>query len=131
MRHLIISDIHGNLIAFKAVLQDTEAKGEFDEIWCMGDIVGYGPEPHGCIELLHRYDHICIAGNHDWAAIGKIDISDFNPYTAMSCRWTARQVTTEDVNYLQDLSLSLKQDNFTLVHGSPHQPAWEYLLPFK
>ena len=60
MRHLIISDIHGNLIAFKAVLQDTEAKGEFDEIWCMGDIVGYGPEPHGCIELLQSYDHFAL-----------------------------------------------------------------------
>ena len=128
MRYLIIGDIHGNLAAFEAVLQDVEAKGEFDEIWCLGDIVGYGPEPRGCIELLRRYKHTSIAGNHDWAAIGRIDISDFNPDAAMACRWTAKQLTAEDTNYLQNLPLTLERDDFTLVHGSPRQPIWEYLL---
>lgn len=82
MRYALVSDIHANLAAFKAVLEDLEAKGGFDEIWCLGDIVGYGPEPHACIELLLSQNYICVAGNHDWAAIGKIDTLDFNPDAA-------------------------------------------------
>jgi len=128
MRYAILGDIHANLIAFKTVLENIEAGGGFDEIWCLGDVVGYGPEPHACIELLRCYNHICVAGNHDWAAIGKIDISDFNPDAAEACRWTAQQLTAEDVNYLRDLPLTLKRDDFTLVHGSPRRPVWEYLL---
>ena len=80
MRYAIISDIHGNLAAFQAVLQDVGERGEVERIWCLGDIVGYGPDPGECIELLRSYDHICVAGNHDWGAIGKIDIDDFKIY---------------------------------------------------
>lgn len=128
MKYAIISDIHANLAAFQAVLEDIEARGGFDEIWCLGDIVGYGPEPHACIELLQRYKHICVAGNHDWASIGKIDISDFNPDAAKACQWTAERLTVEDVNYLQNLAIKLTRGDFTLVHGSPRHPIWEYLL---
>ena len=84
MKYAILGDIHANLAAFEAVLEDIEAKGGFDEIWCLGDIVGYGPEPHACIEHLRRYKHISVAGNHDWAAIGKIDTLFTN--SAISCR---------------------------------------------
>jgi predicted phosphodiesterase len=128
MRCAILGDIHANLVAFETVLQDIEAGGGFDEIWCLGDIVGYGPEPHACIELLCCYSHICVAGNHDRAAVGQIDISDFNPDAARACRWTAQQLTTEDVKYLQNLPDKLTQGDFTLVHGSPRRPIWEYLL---
>jgi len=128
MKYAILGDIHGNLVAFQAVLGDIEAKGGFDEIWCLGDIVGYGPEPHGCIELLQRYEHICIAGNHDWAAIGKIDTSDFNLAAAQACRWTAQHLTSEDADYLRNLPEKLIRGSFTLVHDSPRQPIWEYLL---
>ena len=128
MKYAILGDIHANLAAFEAVLEDIEAKGGFDEIWCLGDIVGYGPEPHACIALLRRYKHISVAGNHDWAAIGKIDTSAFNLDAAQACQWTAQQLTAEDVNYLQDLAIKLRRDDFTLVHGSPRQPIWEYLL---
>jgi len=128
MRYAILGDIHSNLAAFEAVLDDIEARGGFDEIWCLGDIVGYGPEPHACIQLLRRYNHICVAGNHDWAAIGKIDTSVFNPDAATACHWTTKQLTPEDINYLQNLPLSLNRGDFTLVHGSPRQPIWEYLL---
>lgn len=128
MRYAILGDIHANLTAFEAVLKDIEAKGGFDELWCLGDIVGYGPEPHACLELLRRYKPICIAGNHDWAAIGKISTSDFNPDAARACQWTGQQLTVEEVNYLQSLPLKLKQGDFTLVHGSPRQSIWEYLL---
>jgi len=128
MRYAIIGDIHSNLEAFEAVIADIKTRGGFDEIWCLGDVVGYGPEPHACIEILQQYRHICVAGNHDWAAIGKIDTSDFNHDAAIANRWTARQLTNTDVSYLQKLPVKLTQGEFTLVHGSPLHPIWEYLL---
>lgn len=128
MRYAVLADIHANLAAFKAVLEDVEAKGGFDEIWCLGDIVGYGPEPHACIELLLSCNHVCVAGNHDWAAIGKIDTLDFNPDAARACQWTAEQLTIGDISYLRGLPLQLERGDFTLVHGSPREPIWEYLL---
>ncbi len=128
MRYAVLADIHANLAAFKAVLQDLESKGGVDEIWCLGDTVGYGPEPHACLELLASHNHVCVAGNHDLAAIGKIDTSDFNPDAARACQWTAQQLTVGDIDYLQGLPLQLERGDFTLVHGSPREPIWEYLL---
>ena len=128
MRYAIIADIHSNLAAFRAVLDDIERRGGVEEVWCLGDIVGYGPDPHRCIEILRQHNHVCVAGNHDWAAIGKIDTSDFNPDAADACHWTAQQLAPEDVDYLQNLPLVIQKDDFTLVHGSPREPIWEYLL---
>lgn len=128
MHYAIVADIHSNLAAFEAVLADIEAKGGCDQIWCLGDVVGYGPDPRECIALLRKYEHLCIAGNHDWAAINKIDTSYFNPVAAQACYWTARQLTSEDMSYLENLPLSLCRADFTLVHGSPREPIWEYLL---
>jgi diadenosine tetraphosphatase ApaH/serine/threonine PP2A family protein phosphatase len=128
MRYAILADIHGNLEAFEAVREDIEQRGGVDELWCLGDIVGYGPNPRECLELLRQKKHICLAGNHDGAAIGKIDTSDFNPDAAAACHWTAKQLTSEDVDYLGSLPLKLVRDNFTLVHGSPREPIWEYIL---
>lgn len=128
MRYAIIADIHSNLAAFKAVLDDIESNGGAEEIWCLGDIVGYGPQPHQCIELLRRYRHVSVAGNHDWAATGKIDTSEFNPEAAAAARWTASQLTTEDIDYLNSLPLIIEKADFTLVHGSPRDPIWEYVI---
>ena len=128
MRYALIADIHANLTAFTAVLDDIKLKGGVEEIWCLGDVVGYGPDPHQCVELLRQYNHVCVAGNHDWAAIGKLDTSNFNPDAAVACRWTAQQLTPEDVKYLESLPLVTQKDNFTLVHGSPREPIWEYLM---
>ncbi len=128
MRYALIADIHANLTAFTAVLDDIKRKGGVEEIWCLGDVVGYGPDPHQCIELLRQYNHVCVAGNHDWAAIGKLDTSNFNPDAAVACRWTAQQLTPEDVKYLESLPLVTQKDDFTLVHGSPREPIWEYLM---
>jgi len=128
MRYAIVADVHGNLAAFQAVLKDIEERGGADEVWCLGDIIGYGPDPGECIALLRQLPHLCVAGNHDWAAIGKVDISDFNPDAAQACRWTATQLTPEDVRYLENLPLALRRDDFTIVHGSPRQPIWEYVL---
>lgn len=128
MRYAIIADIHSNLTAFKAVLADIERRGGADELWCLGDIVGYGPEPHECIELLRQNKHVCVAGNHDLAAIGRINTSDFNHDAAIACRWTTRQLNLEDVRYLEGLPLVMERDGFTLVHGSPREPIWEYVI---
>ena len=128
MRYAIIADIHANLAAFTAVLNDIDGRGGVAEVWCLGDVVGYGPDPHQCIELLCQYSHVCVAGNHDLAAIGKIDTSDFNPDAAAACRWTGQQLTTEDIRYLESLPLVIKKGEFTMAHGSPREPVWEYLL---
>ena len=128
MRIAILADIHSNLAAFEAVLEDLKTKGGFEKIWCLGDVVGYGPDPHQCIELLCQYDHLCVAGNHDWAAIGKMDTSDFNPVAAAASYWTTEQLTADDIKYLEGLPLDICQDDFTLVHGSPREPIWEYML---
>jgi diadenosine tetraphosphatase ApaH/serine/threonine PP2A family protein phosphatase len=77
---------------------------------------------------LRQYDHVCVAGNHDWGAIGKAATSDFNPDAAVACRWTARQLSTGDIGYLEGLPLVIEKGDFTLVHGSPRQPVWEYLI---
>ncbi len=128
MRYAIIADIHANLTAFIAVLEDIKRRGEVEKIWCLGDVVGYGPEPHECIELLRQTEHVCVAGNHDWAAIGKIATGDFNPDAEAACQWTSQQLTPSDKEYLENLPLVIEDGNFTLVHGSPREPIWEYLV---
>ena len=128
MRYAIIADIHANLAAFKAVLEDIGHQGGAEKVWCLGDVVGYGPDPHECIELLCQINHVCVAGNHDWAAIGKIDTAEFNPDAAAACHWTAQQLSPADIEYLQKLPLVIEEDKFTLVHGSPREPVWEYII---
>ena len=128
MRYASIADIHSNLAALTAVLDDIERQGGTEKIWCLGDVVGYGPDPHECIELLRQTNHVCVAGNHDWGAIGKINTSEFNPDAAAACHWTAQQLVPADVEYLKNLPLVIEEDDFTLVHGSPREPIWEYLV---
>jgi predicted phosphodiesterase len=124
----IIADIHSNLEALTSVLADIDRRGGVDRLWCLGDVVGYGPDPHRCIELLRQREHVGVAGNHDWAAIGKLDTAYFNPDAAAAARWTSSQLTLEDIRYLDDRPLAITEGDFTLVHGSPRQPVWEYLL---
>ena len=128
MQFAILADIHSNLAAFEAVLEDLEKRGGFDKIWCLGDIVGYGPEPNACIKLLRQFDHSCVAGNHDWAAIGNIDIMDFNEDAALANQWTAKQLTEEEKDYLHSLPLRITEHDFSMAHGSPREPIWEYLF---
>lgn len=126
MRVLIISDIHANLAAFEAVLAD--AKGEWDTIWCLGDLVGYGPDPNECVALLREHDHLSLSGNHDWAVLGKLDISNFNREAQIAIRWTREAISQETHNYLATLPPRMEKDPFTLVHASPRHPVWEYIL---
>ena len=128
MRCAIIADIHANLEAFTAVLGEIEHQGGVDEVWSLGDIVGYGPDPVPCIELLRRYNHVSVAGNHDRAAIGKLELSFFNPLAAEACRWTAARLGKEHVRYLENLPLTADRGDFLLVHGSPAAPVLEYVI---
>jgi predicted phosphodiesterase len=128
MRCAIIADIHSNLAAFKAVLVDVKQRGGVEEIWCLGDIVGYGPDPHDCIELLRQTKHVCVAGNHDLAAVRQIDNSEFNPDAVAAAEWTAEQLNSRDVSYIKNLPRVVTRGDCTLVHGSPREPIWEYVL---
>lgn len=127
MQILVISDIHANLAALDQVLHEA---GSFDVIWCLGDAVGYGPEPNGCVARLRALQpEYWLAGNHDWAALGKLDISDFNPMARLAALWTREQLTPENSDFLRTLPARVKvSDQFTLAHGSPRHPIWEYVL---
>ena len=128
MRALILSDIHANLEALEAVLDDAQARGGFDVIWCLGDTVGYGPDPGACIDRIREFELVAVAGNHDHAAVGLIDASDFNDAAKFAANWTAKQVDAEQCDYLKSLPMVSVQDQFTLVHGSLRDPIVEYLL---
>ncbi|MCX6021351.1 MAG: metallophosphoesterase family protein [Chloroflexi bacterium] len=127
MRTLLVSDIHSNLVALRAVLEDAQQRGGWDRIWNMGDIVGYGPEPSACLKRLLDEGAVSVAGNHDWASVGKVPLTDFNYVAAEANRWTSAQLKAEHRSYLESLPLTLRFDDFTLVHGSPRDPIWEYL----
>lgn len=128
MRYLVISDVHGNLAALDAVLEDVGME-TIDQVWCLGDVVGYGPSPNECIDRLRDFpDHLCVAGNHDWAAISRISIAEFNPSAQVACRWTSEQLSPENSAFLADLPTRIVEGNFTLVHGSPREPIWEYII---
>jgi diadenosine tetraphosphatase ApaH/serine/threonine PP2A family protein phosphatase len=130
MRYAVITDIHANLEALEAVLAkiDELAQEEpVEHIWFLGDLVGYGPNPNECIVKLRARTETIIAGNHDWAAVGKIDLEDFSEAARVSAEWTAEQLTEEHRQFLTDLPEHLEIGECTLVHGSPYGPLWEYL----
>lgn len=130
MRYAIFSDIHANLEALEAVLSKIDELAQeqpIDQIWFLGDLVGYGPDPNECILKLRERTDVIIAGNHDWAAVGKIDLEDFSAAARISAEWTADQLTEEHSAFLANLPERLEIGECTLVHGSPYGPLWEYL----
>ncbi len=129
MRYLIISDIHANLTAFQAVLEDAGTLGkDYDFVWCLGDVVGYGPDPNECVDLLRSLPHLCLAGNHDWAALGRLDVRTFNTDARKAVTWTRETLTDANLAFLEALPTTFVLGDFTLVHGSPREPVWEYIL---
>lgn len=130
MRYAIFTDIHANLEALEAVLAKIDELAQqqpVDHIWFLGDLVGYGPNPNECIDKLRERTQTIIAGNHDWAAVGKIDLDDFSAAARISAEWTALQLTEEHRDFLINLPERIEIDECTLVHGSPYGPLWEYL----
>ena len=128
MRYAILADIHSNATALMAVLSDADRRGGVDELWCLGDIVGYGPDPHRCLEILRQFKCVGVSGNHDLAAIQQTGLANFDPDAAQAMRWTIRQLNTEDALFLTRLENRVEKEGFTLVHGSPRQPIWEYVV---
>src|SRR5438105_8697299 len=123
----IVSDIHANLVAFEAVLEALHEAGATERLWCIGDMVGYGPQPNECLDLLRSYDHICVPGNHDYGVLGKTDRASFNADALFVLRWTDERLTTDNRQYLESLPLRWEPDDaFTVVHASPRDPIWEY-----
>lgn len=126
MRVLIITDIHANQVALKTVL---EHAGDFDAVWCLGDVVGYGPNPNECVEIIRDLPNlICLLGNHDAASTEMMDISTFNPEARKSVEWTQGVLTDESKEFLKDRPTTAVIDQVTLAHGSPREPTYEYLL---
>ncbi len=128
MNVLVISDVHANLTALEAVLNDLEGTA-YDAVWCLGDLVGYGPDPNECVARIRALpDLICLIGNHDQAALGKIPLSRFNVDARLAADWTRAALTDESLEYLLSLPSHVTTGRFTLAHGSPRQPVWEYIL---
>ena len=128
MRIAIYSDIHSNMEAFEAVLKDIKRENVDKKVF-LGDIVGYGPEPNECIELLKKNADLILAGNHDWAAVGLTDHSYFNPYAKESLFWTIDALTEPNKEWLRSLKPSAQMDGMLFAHSTPHEPeAWHYVL---
>ena len=127
MRVAVISDIHGNYHALEAVLTEVLSEAP-DEIWCLGDIVGYGPEPNLCCELVEKHADICLSGNHDLAVIGAISVDDFNGDAASAVRWTQLVLDESARNFLVPLAPAAQRNGAALFHGSPVDPVWDYVL---
>ena len=127
MKIAIVSDIHANWHALEAVLRDVEEQ-QPDELWCLGDLVGYGPQPNRCTQELEARTAICLAGNHDLGAIGRVELADFSSEAAEVARWTAKELEDGARSYLESLSPSGERNGVGLFHGSPHDPVWEYVL---
>jgi predicted phosphodiesterase len=127
MQVAILSDIHGNRHAFEAVLADAEAAGA-DEMWCLGDLVGYGAEPDACVELARRHAAICLAGNHDLGVTGEIGLDEFSTGAALAARWTQETISPANLEFLRALSPLGEEADVGLYHASPRDPVWEYVL---
>ena len=126
-RVLVISDVHANITALEAVLANA---GKVDEVWCLGDIAGYGPDPNECIEVIQALPNLtCMMGNHDYAAIGDMALETFNVDAKKALLWQRGVLTDSSKNFLRTLLQRPKQcEAVTLVHGSPRDPIWEYIM---
>ena len=128
MRILVLSDIHGNIVALNAVLKAAENEG-YDQIFCLGDLVGYGPRPDECVSRIRQLPNlICVMGNHDAAVSGYISIESFNQDAQDSVHWVATHLSPENLIYLNHLPDLLVANDCTVTHGSPRNPIWEYIL---
>jgi predicted phosphodiesterase len=127
MRVAIVSDIHGNRHAFEAVL-DAVALSECEELWCLGDLVGYGAEPDACVALARAHAAICLAGNHDLGVRGTLPLEQFSKGAALAATWTQETISAETKEYLDQLEPSNVEERVGLYHASPRDPVWEYVL---
>ncbi len=127
MIYLIFSDVHSNLEALQAFLEEAK-KIPHDQLVCLGDLVGYGPDPNPVIDLIKEKVDIVLAGNHDYAVCGKIKTSNFNPYAYHATIWTRKVLSEENQAYLNSLPIFLESEGIAWAHSSPFEPnRWHYL----
>ena len=126
-RILVISDVHANVTALEAVLKKA---GSVDEVWCLGDLVGYGPDPNECVSMIRETPHlVCLMGNHDLAATGGLGLETFNGDAHRSLLWQKRVLSKENLKFLKGLPTTTQVvKEVSLVHGSPRDPIWEYIM---
>lgn len=134
-RIAVISDIHGNIHALEAVIADALNRG-FDEMWCLGDTVGYGAYPSDCIDIVKNKCNIILAGNHDLAACQTLNLDEFNFEARLAIEWTSERLSNSDLSFLRSLEplkfVDAEGIHFVLAHGSPMNPVWEYVVgPFE
>jgi len=129
MRVAVCSDIHGNLPALEAALAEID-EARPDELWCLGDLVGYGPWPNEVTDVVRGRADICLVGNHDLVALGTagVDVEEFNPEAAEAALWTRRELSAETREYLESLAPEGSREGTGLYHASPRDPVWEYVL---
>ena len=127
MRVAVISDIHSNLPALEAVLEAIDETGA-EQIWCLGDVVGYAAQPDECTATVRERCDLCLVGNHDLAVLGQLDISAFSSAAAEAALWTRENATKESIEFLRSLSPQGEREEVALFHASPRDPVWEYVL---
>ncbi|HWX87220.1 MAG TPA: metallophosphoesterase family protein [Solirubrobacteraceae bacterium] len=127
MKVAVVSDIHSNRQAFEAVLEAV-ADSEATELWCLGDIVGYGADPDACVELVRRHVAVCLAGNHDIAVTGELPLDEFTRGAGLAAQWTREVIAPRNLSFLADLQPQGEEGQVGLYHASPRDPVWEYVL---
>jgi predicted phosphodiesterase len=123
----VVSDIHGNRHAFEAVLEAI-ATTDAQELWCLGDLVGYGADPDACVELARRHAAICLAGNHDLGVRGDLPLEQFSRGAALAAEWTRQTISADTMNFLHGLQPLNTDEDIGMYHASPRDPVWEYVL---
>jgi len=127
----VVSDIHGNLEALDAVIADLDRRG-VEHVACLGDFVGYGASPNECVERLQPRLEAAVVGNHDIAALGRIQLGSFNSEAAVAARWTRQSLSPETVRYLEALADTVVWRGMRLVHATPSEPRrWHYVLSIR
>jgi diadenosine tetraphosphatase ApaH/serine/threonine PP2A family protein phosphatase len=127
LRVAVISDIHSNRHALEAVLAAVDEAG-VEQVWCLGDMVGYGADPDACTALVRERCSTCLVGNHDLAVLGALDIKTFSEAASAAVEWTRENVSEETLDFLGGLDPAASQGGIGLFHASPRDPVWEYVL---
>jgi predicted phosphodiesterase len=127
MKVAVVSDIHSNRQALEAVLEAVAAS-DASELWCLGDIVGYGADPDACVELVRRHVAVCLGGNHDMAVAGELPMDDFTVGASIAAQWTREVIAPANLAFLAELSPKGQEGPIGLYHASPRDPVWEYVL---
>src|SRR4051794_14204017 len=126
MRIALVSDIHSNLVALETVLGVLPA---YNQLWCLGDTIGYGPQPNECLAHMRDRGTYVLTGNHDLACLGEVSLADFNALARTANQWNNRQLLPALRSYLHERPATLVVDqSATLAHASPRDPIWEYIL---